>query len=458
MEENRICADCVSDAYLKAEIDLDGLHATCSYCGAGRSTIGIDDLSEKVDVVIENFYEVSIPTLAAEEYGIDPDGYPLEDILDQIVGTPERARDDLVESLKEAWFDYSSHEHQYGEDPWFTERSRLADPLSAAWDRMQKSLYDSARLVNPTVVELLEQVFGPVTDDRTHQGDSVITRLASDQPDLVLYRARVFQNFHTLEEALSHPERFLGPPVSIRAPVGRMNASGISVFYGAMEAKTSINEVRPPVGSYVAVARFRVLRNLQVLDLHALNNLALEPDASVFDPNTVSKVGRRDFLKAMADRLAAPVMPESQDRDYLITQAVADFLSTHPKLQLDGIVYPSTQSKKKTCVGLNVVLFSKAASVKGATEGGAMVAEAQLFEHDEDQSYFHPEIVSYPDEVTERMAVAAYFRPSETKKPSLELDRGSIEIFKIEGVEYESTNSKVTHRLGKRPARAKWPG
>lgn len=39
-----------------------------------------------------------------------------------------------------------------------------------------------------------------------------------------------------------------------------MNARGVSVFYGANDPTAAIAEVRPPVGSQVAVAQFEIIR------------------------------------------------------------------------------------------------------------------------------------------------------------------------------------------------------
>ena len=41
-----------------------------------------------------------------------------------------------------------------------------------------------------------------------------------------------------------------------------MNAKGISTFYGATNEDIALAEVRPPVGSQVAIARFDIIRPL----------------------------------------------------------------------------------------------------------------------------------------------------------------------------------------------------
>jgi hypothetical protein len=72
------------------------------------------------------------------------------------------------------------------------------------------------------------------------------------------------------------PDRHLGSPPSGAAAAGRMNARGISVFYGANDPRVALAEVRPPVGSRVAVARFEIIRPLRLLDLTALSDATVE--------------------------------------------------------------------------------------------------------------------------------------------------------------------------------------
>ena len=59
--------------------------------------------------------------------------------------------------------------------------------------------------------------------------------------------------------------------------------------------------------------------------------------------------------------MTQPIMPDDQDLDYLVTQAIADFLADAKQPRIDGIAFPSSQSSKKA---LNVVLFRNAAGVE----------------------------------------------------------------------------------------------
>jgi hypothetical protein len=137
-----------------------------------------------------------------------------------------------------------------------------------------------------------------------------------------------------------------------------MNARGITVFYGAEAPHVAIAEVRPPVGSRVAVAKFSIIRPLRLLDLTALSNV--HDAGSIFDPTLKDRLERVAFLQSLGHRISRPVMPNDQDLDYLATQAIADFLATENEPQLDGIIFTSAQCQG----GRNVVLFHNAARVE----------------------------------------------------------------------------------------------
>lgn len=174
-----------------------------------------------------------------------------------------------------------------------------------------------------------------------------------------IFRARVFQTDDTLREALCRPDRVLGPPPAEIAPAGRMNARGISVFYGATDSEVAIAEVRPPVGSLVAIARFEIVRPLRILSLGYL--AFANAQGSIFDETYAALRQRAAFLQTLSDYLCEPVVPAGQDLGYLPTQAVADFLATENCPRLDGVAFPSTQIFGS---GQNVALFNKAARVE----------------------------------------------------------------------------------------------
>ncbi|MFQ0830576.1 RES family NAD+ phosphorylase [Serratia fonticola] len=446
--EKRICADCVSDDYLKDEIAASMVQdLECDYCHSVQPTIDMGHLAKRCDKVLEDFYEVSSLTDAVVFYDRDPQGEPLVDILDNLIGASERAPiEDLEKILSEMWFDFSSHEHIYGEDPWFIEKTKLAEPLNESWRKIERSLKHEARFINPEAARMLESVFGPVLDDRTYEGHSVIVEVSLQHEINTLYRARVFQTLTALEQALNHPEFHLGPPPSGMGAAGRMNAKGVSVFYGATEKMIALSEVRPPVGSHVVVASFKVIRTLRLLDLQKLGTIMLKPMSSPFNPITATEASRRDFLAALTKKMVMPVMPELEGEGYLITQVIADFLSTHSSLKLDGILFPSAQNTLSPSdeSSRNVILFNKASIVIDAGASPRNKTEVSLWEYEDENSWFNPEITTITPE-SESSSARHSWELEKQIEPSLELDRDSLEVHKVCRVEIVTESHKVSH-------------
>ena len=50
------------------------------------------------------------------------------------------------------------------------------------------------------------------------------------------------------------------------------------------------------------------------------------------------------FLRSLSRRITRPVMPDDEAMDFLVTQAIADFLATESSTSLDCIFYPSIQA------------------------------------------------------------------------------------------------------------------
>lgn len=95
-------------------------------------------------------------------------------------------------------------------------------------------------------------------------------------------------------------------------------------------------------------------------------------------------------MRELSSRLSAPVMPELQERDYLITQVIADYLAMHPEGKIDGILYRSTQMRGRAnaSAGDNVVLFPKASQVRGAS--GEATFDSDLWIYEDDAQYYRP--------------------------------------------------------------------
>jgi hypothetical protein len=280
-------------------------------------------------------------------------------------------------------------------------------------------------------MELLDEIFLNVNDYRTNDDSALVLEIEPDSKLSRLYRARVFQTEKSLHEALGSPERLLGTPMPGVGAAGRMNAKGQPAFYGATAPNIAIAEVRPPVGSWVCVAAFDVVRSLRLLDLCALANIGFDASTSFFDPNSVRQSHRRDFLRKLSQRMMKPVMPELQEHDYLITQVIADYLSEHAYGEIDGIVFSSAQMGSSQVEGSNVVLFPKASGVVDDDFDGRFVVNLWEYDDEGPHRYFRPEI-SFKEHVNKLPR-----NKNLTRNPALRLDLKNIVVHEIEAVEFK---------------------
>jgi len=236
-----------------------------------------------------------------------------------------------------------------------------------------------ARYFNQSAQSTLASSFDNVEEHNSIDGRTVIVECGPGMAITAFYRARVFQNDRDLEEAMKRPDIELGPPPPPMASARRMNARGISVFYGATDPDVTVAEVRPPVGSKVLLGRFGIARTIRLLDVTALESVRVR--GSLFDRTLSHRLEKADFLATLSKRISMPVLPSDEPFDYLATQAVADFLAAEIQPPLDGILYPAVQVTKGA---MNVVLFHKSARVARFAIPAGTEVSATLYQETDD--------------------------------------------------------------------------
>jgi hypothetical protein len=299
---------------------------------------------------------------------------------------------------------------------------------------------------------------GHPPEHKTQKGSPVVVEAGPGKELSALYRARVFQSATRLEDALKRPDKEVGPPPALAAAAGRMNALGISVFYGATDPLVALAEVRPPVGSRVVVGCFELIRPVRLLDIEALRSV--EVTGSIFDRDFIRRLERAKFLKWLSHRIATPVMPDDEPFEYLPTQAIADFLATDAELDFDGLIYPSVQGSGGKP---NVVLFHKAARVQPLDIPKGTEIGASLYHETEDGSevdYWvfeevppkEPPSTSEIDDLS--FSPAPFTEPrsdSDDREDTLKLDASKLTVHHINGVNFDSVEYPVVrHRSEKR--------
>lgn len=370
LSRKHLCSGCIGEVYLRELVEKENDEHECAYCGDTGPVISLEDLAGHISTAFEKHFSRTASEPNSWQYAMIKDkelDYDWEREGEQtiyaIMGAadiPEEAASDIQEILSDEHSDFDTaamgEECEFGGDAYYEEIMPRDEEWQEGWRLFEKTIKTEARFFSRTAAAQLSELFDTIDEMRTQDGRPLIVDAGPDTKYSHLYRARPFQNDGHLQRAMIRPDKELGAPPSHIASSGRMNARGIAVFYGATSVRTALAEVRPPVGSQVAVARFDFIRPLKLLDLTALSDV--HETGSIFDPSYAYRLGRMMFLQKLSSKMARPVMPDDQESEYLPTQAIADYLATEGKVPLDGIIFPSVQVN---AAGLNVVLFHKAA-------------------------------------------------------------------------------------------------
>lgn len=212
------------------------------------------------------------------------------------------------------------------------------------------------RYFNDSARKFLGWLFEGVENYSASSEENSVVRLLTPDNAAPFFRARACSGYEDVEVICADPARNLGAPPKAKAGEGRMNPAGVPAFYGAFDRDTCVAELRPRVGSDVISGQFRLNADVRVLDFGRLESADLGPSPSFFDPKYFEKTGRQRFLRYLHNEITAPVNPGNQ-RSYLITQVIAEYLATHYVPRFDGVIFKSVQKED----GQNLVLFSHVA-------------------------------------------------------------------------------------------------
>ena len=366
----RICSSCIGDSYLRKVIEYNERKPECSYCHEPGSTIEIEALAHRVDQALRvHYYHTKRMKNMVEWESIEEgdsfirDGEPICELIARELGLSscsETAAEDIRKILEAE--NLSNHscapreERPYSKGALYQRMDYSGNEHSFVWESVKHEFKTRTRYLNTGLMEQLDMVFAKLESFRTSSDRPVVIDAGPDWDLSAFFRARVFFNDPSFWRALETPDVELGPPPSRLKTEGRMNAKGVSVFYGTLDLDTAIAEVRPPVGSRVIVGRFELKKRLRILDLSALREIKFE--GSIFNNEHYTELELAAFLAKLSHEMCLPVLPEKQDVEYPLTQAIAEYLSD--KIGLDGMIYPSVQSNS----GLNVVLFHDSSRVE----------------------------------------------------------------------------------------------
>jgi len=233
----------------------------------------------------------------------------------------------------------------------------LDDDLLFSWQRLSRQIKHEARYV---FFRLKTRKEYSNESDLVREPHEIMEYLGSFISELNLirtlpkntkiYRARASnkgEKFKTVKE--------LGPPDAVDAKYSnRMSPAGIPMFYGSLEKKTTLEEIRDPNKNetvIVSTAIFSTLEDIKVLDL---TDVPSTP--SIFDENMRHFRLPLSFLNSFLADFMKPITKDGREHiEYVPTQVVTEYFrhifKDIEKTQIQGILYPSSRLKKgKACV------------------------------------------------------------------------------------------------------------
>lgn len=470
LKAKKLCFLCIDEEYLKAEVQKRGKFELCSYCDQNGQSYTVEEVSERIEIAFEQhfrrtsdqptYWQQSLLSDRESHYEWERDGEQVVCAIMDAAQIPEDAAQDIQAILEDKHGNFElatmGEETEFCSESYYEEKGVSDHVWQEEWRNFEQSLKTEARFFSRSAAAHLASIFSGIDAMFTTDGKPLVIDAGLHSELAAVFRARVFQSDEKLKEALCRPDHHLGPPPALHAIAGRMNARGISVFYGANGTDVAIAEVRPPVGSQVAVARFDIVRPLRLLDLTALSTV--NEEGSIFDPMLANRLERAAFLRSLSQRIIKPVMPDDEIFEYLPTQAIADFLATENEPLLDGILFPSVQAAG---VGLNVVLFHKAARVEAMEIPVGTRIDASTGDTSEDGwevDYLVREHVpakekdeegQWPD-LTTFIGDAWCADDADLREPALRIDIESVKIHIVRRAQFKCETYNVRrHRLEK---------
>ena len=365
-EETRyVCHACIGDEVLAQQVENGGTQGKCNYCFAAGPAVDVSELSDRIQQVFEGHFEPISLFLdeQTDDYWFHLRSY-LEDtetVIERVAGLnssiANHVRELLFNRFAEVTDPTEMAENLYHKDMFYQEREGDPSEFRLAWWEFRNEIQYRARFFGTTAASL-GKIFADLDSFSSWWGRPVIREIKPGDSDSYFWRGRTVYSESEVKEIIDSPSQGMGPPPTNQAKAGRMNSEGIPVFYGGLEEETCLAEIRAPVGSYVALGRFELLTSVRILDLRDLS--ISDKDVSHFDPKFGEERSRQKFLREWVGEISRPVMPHDEAREYLASQAVADYLANRENLRLDGMMFRSSQTAGN---GVNIVLFNHASKI-----------------------------------------------------------------------------------------------
>ena len=339
----KCCVKCFNDKEVKAAIEMIGHRGTCPICGSLDTWIYDSDLNENDSIVedmLESIIEIYVPESELPYTYPDNDKASIADRLcnewDIFAGTSNEVMKIVKEVVDNSLFlSEKLLVEPVGIPQLFDEDYLLKNSIMRdhTWNEFKKSLRNVNRFHNDFInLELLEEIL-KVAKISIPEGER-------------FYRARVANE----KGSVGFKRKEMGAPPDDIASPGRANSKGQSCLYLSNKKKTTVKEIRAHAFDYVTIATFKLIREINVLDLCSITHNS----PFYTDTDKIEFLVNDQILQDFERDLAKPMSRWDSDLDYLPTQYISDFAKF---CGYDGVRYYSTFDKD----AYNIALFDSTA-------------------------------------------------------------------------------------------------
>ena len=359
MSQEWICADCLEKVTAINNLPKIKLfiNTECCICNSklciGNTSIHMDDIVNLFRKREYNFsykYEHASDGFSLEKVVHDSflfkkcnDGCSAE-IFDINTGCPHKnifekigfALDNAEINFFSKNFHYKYRHHKNNGD------------LEKKWSQIAKSIMHENRYFNTKARNYFDNIFDAAFDIGIFK---VLTKI---KPKKFLYRGRSYKNHEEKKKILRKINREMYAPIPHLSSNNRMSPSGVSLLY----LGDSIETCRKEIGYSKRAVFVKLIfqKPLQFFDFTKFNNHFFENF-----PIEVYDIGYRDIMKSryflqnfINEKISNPI---KNDIDYVMTQALCNYIEVHVKMvgvKIDGVIYNSVKNAK----GKTYAIFS----------------------------------------------------------------------------------------------------
>lgn len=353
-EDKNVCANHFKDSYLQTYINSNGHSGKCSYCGKNHKKVlsmkdFMDFIESKLAQRLCPLDDANLP-LASSYYDDEDEEIPgfsragcyaipnsaerYESVQDLMYEYDLYTSDDSLNEDIASCFNYDelTRNDVFEED--------LDEELSYAWDNFVKMVKYQKRYTffqDPCFIRQEEWKDDILTEINQLCCNILTTKLPSGT---TIFRGR--PNDDPKKPKTSFKD-LTAPPVEF-AKENRMSATGISMFYGALDSTTPVKEIRNyDSGAVIDLGEFVLKKELVVVDL-----FKIPENLSFWMPQYFREY---KFLKKFHSEITKPIT-KNPGIEYVPTQIFTEYIRFMNSKHVDGIIYKSSLTGKK-----NIVLF-----------------------------------------------------------------------------------------------------